>query len=451
MEDSMRRPKREKLSLSLILQSTEVKKRLLFTLCMLVMFRIGAFIPLPAIPRELLSGDSVLANNLINTYDLFAGGTLKALSVFALGIGPYINASIIMQLMTPVVPRLQSLKNEGQYGQREMRKLTRWLTLGLAVIESLMLSLKLVSVRPEIFAVPVPLVVATSTFLLSGAAMLVMFMAENVTEHGIGNGPSLLICAGIASRIPAMIQTTWLAVQMKQTPVWGVCIMVVAFVLLGWGAAVLQNTVKRIQVQGGKGAPVHREGAPACELLLPLNPSGVMPIVFASQFIVFLGIAVSFLFERLSLRDNPWCIAIENFFLSTRWEYALLYAGLILYFAAFYSSIVLPPQDIAETLRKDNKAIVGVKPGKPTIAFLGRTIRRLSLTGAAVVACMAIIPLQLAQWTQVQTLLGFGSTSILIMTGVALDTKRQVVAHALGSRYHTKNILPPGKDEEEGA
>jgi preprotein translocase subunit SecY len=462
-----------KLSPSLFFQSTELRERLLFTLGALALYRFGAHIPVPGVPRNLLADNPHLSSSLINMYDLFAGGTLGSLSIFALGIGPYISASIVMQLLTPVFPRLKELREEGEFGRDKLKKITRWLTFALAIFESFGLARVVATSSLPESSMPVPILMAVITLTLTASSLGIMWLAEKITKKGLGNGSSLILCAGIASRLPVMIAKTWEAVQAHATPAWGVVMMCAIFTAVAAITVMLQQAMRKLVVSGGRGILSATRNAPPTQLYLPVNQAGVMPIIFASQLICFAGIIHAFLSDRAGkinqvlsadkLVGPVWtyltgikevdkvCTFIgdelHNFVKDGTWEHCLLYGVLIVYFAIFYSSIVLPANDITDSLRKSNRAVAGLRPGRPTREFLQKTIQRLSVIGAAAVAFIAIIPMQAAQFTQVQTLLGFGSTSLIILTGVALDTQRQATTLALNSRYHKRHLLPPSENE----
>lgn len=463
-----------KLSLASIMQSTELKKRVLFTLGALALFRLGAHIAIPGIPKDLLAGNQLLPTNLINMYDLFAGGALRTLPIFALGIGPYISASIIMQLLTPVIPHLKELREEGSLGQRKIRQMIRWLTFELATLESFGLATMIAGAHGPGLSMPVPAIIVWVTIILTTSSMFIMWLAESITKRGIGNGSSLLLCIGIAARLPVMINQTWMSVQAGQTPAWGAGLMLAVFILLAAISVVVQEAIRKVTVLGGKQvAPSRTRSVPETQLYLTINPAGVMPIVFASQFMLFFGILLSFTTTSVArlnqfmiadknlgpvwsfIMSNP-CLQVvsqtlyaelQNFLVYTHWEHCFLYGLLIVYFTLFYSSIVLPAKDIADSLRKDNRAVAGLKPGRPTRDFFTKTINRLSLIGATAMMFIAVLPIQAAQFCQVQTLVGFGSTSLIILTGVALDTQRQAITHALNSRYHKRHLLRPTSED----
>lgn len=466
----------EHLSLADCLHSSELRRRLLYTLLLLAIFRIGSYLSIPGIPPEVLTNNPFLTNKLVNMYDLFTGGTLSTLSMFALGIGPYISASIMVQLLSHAIPSLKALKEEGEQGQRKIRKITRYLTLALATMESCGLAKMVAAAAIGSALIPIPLLFVLIVVCLTASTMLTMWISELITEKGIGNGSSILICVGIVARLPLMVHDTWKAVDSHITSPLALTMMLTVLAGAGVAAVALQKSMKKIPVVGGgKIARANKGGVPETQLYLPMNPAGVMPIVFASQVIFFLQAACSFLVEQCShlhqslMQDRiiapSWNALCKNEFFQAatltlwaesnnvfdyaHWEYYVLYTILILFFSLFYTEMVLPPVEIAENLRRHNRTISGVKPGKATIKFLRQTTQKLAISGAAAVALISLIPTQMAQLTQIQSLLGFGSTSLIILTGVVLDTQRQINACVAGSRTHRKYLLAPPKADKQ--
>ena len=470
----MRKNNPNALTFSVIWQSREVRKRLLFTLLCLVLFRTMALVPVPFLAPDLLLNNPYLSNRLLNMYDLFTGGSLGALSLLALGIGPYISASIVIQLLASSLNSLKSLREEGERGQRKLKKITYGLTLIMALFESCGIA-KIICAQAALSASLPPIVLSVLIMgTLTLGVMLAVLLAELISKNGIGNGSSLFICAGILARLPLVIRDTWVSVETKSTPLWAVLVTLLSFVAAGVIAVMLQQGMKKLLVVGGKPKHSRLQRHNRTHLYLPMNPAGVMPIVFASQLMVFAQMIVSVIAGQAqklnqSLLENKSSFPIfnelysndifqgaalvfwnelNNLCNSAHWEYYVLYFALIATFSVFYSEMILPASEISENLRKSNCALAGIRPGRATVLFLRSTIQKLALVGAAVVALIAIMPAQIAQLTQVQALLGFGSTSIIILTGVALDTKRQVTAYASSSRYHKRYILPPASSKE---
>lgn len=412
--------------------------------------------------------------------DLFTGGALNKLSIFSMGIGPYITASIIMQLMSVVIPKLEELqKNSGEQGRKQLQQYTRFATVGLAAFQSAMLANLLCKVQnpPMVLHPGIPFMINT-TIILTACAVFIMWMGEIITERGVGNGASLLIFLGIAARLPVMVNNTYQSVQESQSPVWGVAALIVVFLLLVALIVCLQQGVRKVTVLGARrnlGRQVF--SAPDDYMYLPVNPSGVMAIIFASSLLMFPSTIMSFvaknkppdqLIDELlhgipgvgpsldAFTHQPWVQStwsvvtteFSNMFSYYKWEHSLLYFILIMFFAFFYASIVLPVRDMAENLRRSGKAIQGIRPGRPTSEWLEKTLNRLIVIGASAVAIIAIVPIHAEQLFYVTTLQGLGSTSLIILVGVAIDTQRQILTHALSARYQARGLFRTGEKKE---
>jgi preprotein translocase subunit SecY len=457
-----------------MLNAPGLKERIMFTATMIAIYRMGVHIPLPGVMPEAMSHHPELAQNLLGMIDLFTGGALGKLSIFSMGIGPYITASIIMQLMTVVIPKLEDLqKNSGEQGRRELAKYTRFLAVILATFQSFMLAKLLASIGGEYPVVNPhlagPIFYILATVILTASAIFIMWLGEIITERGIGNGASLLIFLGIASRLPSMIMQTSQAVTEGQAPVWGVAVLGATFLLLIALVVCLQQGVRKIMVLGARRQSNKTTATPDDFLYLPVNPSGVMAIIFASSLLMFPQTIIQFAnqqshgknpsealyqimlnvpgFKALSEQawaQQTWKVTENEFyrlFQYNTWEHSLVYFVLILFFAFFYASIVLPTRDMAENLRRSGRAIQGVKPGRPTSDFLEATLNRLIFIGASAIAIVAIVPIHVEQATGVVTLQGLGSTSLIILVGVAIDTQRQIMTHALSARYQARGLF----------
>jgi preprotein translocase subunit SecY len=440
---------------------------------MIAIYRIGVHIPIPGVDPSAFGKHPELAQNLLGMIDLFTGGALNRLSIFSMGIGPYITASIIMQLMSVVVPKLEELqKQSGEQGRKRLQQYTRFATVGLAAFQSAMLANLLTKIQapPVVIHGGLPFMINT-TIILTASAVFVMWMGEIITERGVGNGASLLIFLGIASRLPVMINNTYQAVETQQSPMWGVAGLCLVFLFLVALIVCLQQGVRKVMVAGAR-RNVGRQvfSAPDDYMYLPVNPSGVMAIIFASSLLMFPSTVMSFLarskdpgavvtdlikgvpglgqwFTMMTQQkwvQDAWAVVATEFantFSYYHWEHSLIYFVLILFFAFFYASIVLPVRDMAENLRRSGRAIQGVRPGRPTAEFLEKTLNRLIVIGATAVAIIAILPIHAEQVFQVQTLQGLGSTSLIILVGVAIDTQRQIMTHALSAQYQTRGLF----------
>jgi preprotein translocase subunit SecY len=461
-----------------LLNAAGLKERIFFTLAMIALYRIGVHIPIPGVDPGAFMKHPELAQSLLGMIDLFTGGALNKLSIFSMGIGPYITSSIVMQMMSFAIPALEEKQKSGEQGRKEIAQYTRYLTVFLAVFQSMMLANLLTKIQnPPVVLTPGPLFMVGTTIVLTSCAVFIMWMGEIITERGVGNGASLLIFLGIAARIPVMIHNTAEAVQTGQSPTWGVTVLCLVFLGLVALIVAIQLAVRKVVVMGAR-RNVGRQvfAAPDDYLGLPVNPSGVMAIIFASSLLMFPstvmqfvgrtnpGQALTSLLENIpgfgpvfhTLSNHPvaqsiWSfISIEfvNTFSYYHWEHSLLYFVLIVFFAYFYASIIYPTRDMAENLRRSGRAIQGVRPGRPTSEFLEKTLNRLVCIGAVAVGIIAILPIHVEQATYVQTLQGLGSTSLIILVGVALDTRRQILTHALSARYQARGLFKGPGDKK---
>lgn len=458
-----------------MLGAAGLKERILFTACMIAIYRIGVHIPLPGVDPMAMTKHPELAQNLLGMIDLFTGGALGKLSIFSMGIGPYITSSIIMQLMAVVIPKLEDLqKNSGEAGRRQLSQYTRYLTVGLAAMQSYMLARLLTQIHgPDVVIIAGPLFLFSATVILTASALFIMWLGEVITDRGIGNGASLLIFLGIASRLPTMVSQTAEAVNSGQVPGFGVAVLAAVFLLLIALVVCLQQGVRKIKVLGARRQPKQAGmiDAPDDFMYLPVNPSGVMAIIFSSSLLMFPTTIMQFfgksghdpfqiLHDNLikapgigpsfkSLCDMGWAqetwkFVSREFIAFTQYntiEHSLIYFMLIIFFAFFYASIVLPTKDMAENLRRSGRAIQGVKPGRPTSDFLEATLNRLIFIGATAIAIVAIVPIHVEHATGVVTMQGLGSTSLIILVGVAIDTQRQIITHALSARYQARGLF----------
>lgn len=452
----------QSLNLNDIFSASGLPSKLGFTILMLAVYRLGVHIPLYGVDQDALRDNPTLSSGLLGLVDMFAGGALSALSIFALGIGPYITASIIMQLLVEVIPPLKEMqRHQGEEGRKQYQQISRTATILLAVIQSFALARFL-----DVAKIAIDSSTAfylTTVLVLSVSAIFVMWLGETITEKGVGNGASLLIFIGIASKMPMMITDTATAVRVGSSPQWGVMTLVGIFLALTVLIIYIQEGSRNLLILGAK-----RVGAKAQGHFLPLkiNPAGVLPIIFASavlfmpmQLLTFAGIqdrSVSMILRDLfakipgvasmagtAIGDfGTWLtMRLEYMFSYTKVEHSIAYFILVVAFTFFYATIVTNPREIAENLKKGGSAIEGVKPGKPTTDFLEKTLSRIVFIGAMVIGLIAVLPIHAEQWCQVNTLGGLGSTSLLILVGVAIDTRNQLLSYVHSHRYQAKSLL----------
>ena len=405
----------------------EIRMKVAFTAAMLLLYRLGAYIPAPGIDtaavKDLESNFS--GNGILPFLNLFSGGSLSRLSLFALGIMPYITASIILQLMTVVVPSLERLSKEGEVGQQKITQYTRYLTVGLAFAQSLGYVYLFQS-----FSAGGTSVVGTLTFpklmmiviALTAGCTLLMWLGELITQRGIGNGISLMIFASIASRIPAGIQAWWTNPDQ-------VFVVMMPFIALAVivGIVYVQEGQRRIPVQYAKRV-VGRRMTTGGQTYLPLrvNMAGVIPVIFAASIMAFpptIG----------QLLNTPAALDFAAFFSPNSWAYVVGEVFFIIIFTYFYTAVTFNPVDQAENLKKYGGFIPGVRPGRPTAEYLDRILSRLTFPGALYLGAVAALPTILINQTSANFF--FGGTSILIVVGVALDTVKQLEAQLMMRNY----------------
>ncbi|MBD2074047.1 preprotein translocase subunit SecY [Phormidium sp. FACHB-592] len=410
-------------------QAAGLRGRILLTIGMLILIRLGMFLPLPGIDRAAFS-QSIQNSPLIGFLDVFSGGGIAALGIFALGILPYINASIILQLLTSALPALENLqKNEGEAGRRKISQITRYVSLGWAIVQSAGIA---VWVRPYADSWG-PIFVVQTVLALTAGSMFVMWVGELITERGIGNGASLLIFVNIVSSLPRSVgQTLELAQSGDRNVVGGVIMLLVVFLVMIVGIVFVQEGSRRIPIisarrQVGRRTYMERNSY----LPLRLNQGGVMPIIFASAVLVLPVTLAQF-------TKNDVAIQIANYLSpngSMPWVHAALYLLLILFFSYFYASLVVNPVDMSQNLKKMGASIPGIRPGKATSDYIERVLNRLTFLGAIFLGLVAIVPTAVEGATNVRTFQGIGATSLLILVGVAIDTAKQVQTYVISQRY----------------
>lgn len=410
-------------------QAAGLRGRILLTVGMLILIRLGMFLPLPGIDRAAFA-QSIQNSPLIGFLDIFSGRGISTLGIFALGILPYINASIILQLLTAAIPSLENLqKNEGEAGRRKISQITRYVALGWAVVQSIGIAWW---VKPFVQNWG-PLFMVQTALALTAGAMFVMWVGELITERGIGNGASLLIFVNIVSTLPRSLgQTLELAQSGDRNIVGGVVILLVVFLVMIVGIVFVQEGTRRIPIISARrqvGRRMYMERS--SYLPLRLNQGGVMPIIFASAVLVLPLTLAQF-------TKNEVVIKVANYVSPsgpTPWAYGALYLVLILFFSYFYASLVINPVDMSQNLKKMGASIPGIRPGKATSDYIERVLNRLTFLGAIFLGLVAILPTAVEGATRVRTFQGLGATSLLILVGVAIDTAKQIQTYVISQRY----------------
>ena len=416
-----------------LFQAKGLRDRVLTTLGLLVLVRLGIYIPIPGIDREAFQQFIQQGGQLIGFLDIFTGGGISALGIFALGILPFINASIILQLLTAALPSLDDLqKNEGEAGRRKIAQITRYVALGWGVLQSIVFAMIL---RPyALESVPqVVFVIQTALALVTGS-MVVMWISEVITERGIGQGASLVIFLNIVATLPrALGSTVELAQSGDRGTIAGIIVLVLVFLITILGIVCVQEGSRRIPIVSAKRQVGAGAMLPERQSYLPLklNAGGVMPIIFASA-VIFLPLTIA------NLTKSELLVRVAGYLnpnSSTPWLYALVFFGLICGFSFFYATLTINPQDIASNLKKGGVAVPGVRPGTATAKYLSGVQNRLTLLGGIFLGAVAIIPAAVEGATNVKTFQGLGATSLLILVGVAIDTAKQVQTYVISQRY----------------
>jgi preprotein translocase subunit SecY len=404
-------------------QAAGLRGRILVTIGILILVRLGMFLPLPDINRAAFA-ESIQNSPLINFLNIFSG--IATLGIFALGILPFINASIILQLLTSALPALENLqKNEGEAGRRKIAQITRYVSLGWAVAQSVGIAFW---VRPFV-ANWGPAFVFQTVVALTAGSMFIMWLGELITERGIGNGASLLIFVNIVSSLPEALGKTLDLAQVDRSAVGGVVILLAMFLVMIAGIVFVQEGIRRIPIlsarrQVGRRMMMERSSY----LPLRLNQGGVMPIIFASTVLSLPG----FLVQAV---PNQFTNGIAEWMRPDRPFHVLFYFLLILFFSYFYSSLVMNPVDVSQNLKKMGASIPGVRPGKATSDYISKVINRLTFLGAMFLGFVAIVPTAVESATRVKTFQGVGATSLLILVGVAIETAKQVQTYVISQRY----------------
>lgn len=400
----------------------ELRNKILFTLGILVLYRFGAYLPVPGIPFQAFADSFSQQGVSMVMLDLFTGGALSNFSVFALGIMPYITASIIMQLMQGVIPAVGRWAKEGETGRRRITQVTRYLTLGLGLINAVgYLFLFKSEAYGVVFSTAVPEIVTDIlvVFTLVVGTALIMWMGELITQHGVGNGMSLIIFVSIISSVPSAIFSS---INLNADMGMGIAVtaLILVVVLLCIPAIIfVERAQRRIPISYAKRVQGRKVmGGQSSYLPIKINAAGVIPIIFASCLIYFPAqIAALFNIDWLTMAANA---------ISAGWVNWILTALLIVFFAYFYTSIVFNPEDTAENLQRQGGFIPGIRPGQNTVQYIKDVLHRVTLPGAIFIAAIAVIPSILFYFTNNSLIQAFGGTSILIMIGVALDTMNKI-------------------------
>jgi preprotein translocase subunit SecY len=411
-----------------IFKIEELRTRILYTVGILIIYRAGTYITMPGVDASMLASGSSNATDLLGLFDLFVGGAFARAGVFALGIMPYITASIIIQLMGAVVPYFQKLQREGEEGRRKINQLTRYGTVLITLVQAIGFGINLMSTSPDAIVVSNTAFIITSMIVLTAGTVFVMWLGERITERGIGNGISLLIMIGIIAALP-----TNLINEISTTNNALIVIIEIAVLLLVTASVVLLTQgQRRIPVQYAKrvvGRKVY--GGTTQYLPLRVNAAGVMPIIFA-QSIMFIPSTIGTFFP--DSETVQMLTAWSNDF--TGVAYSIVFALICIFFTYFYTAIVINPREMADTMKRQGGFIPGVRPGKQTVEFIDNILTKITLPGSIFLAFVAIMPAIAARMGVTPGFaMFFGGTSLLILVGVALDTLQQIESHLMMRHY----------------
>lgn len=415
-----------------ILAIPELRRRILFTLSMLAVYRVGCHVPTPGIDAQVLAKFfEGTEGTLVGLVSAFTGGALQQMAVFALGIMPYISASIILQLLTVVFEPIEKLSKEGEQGRKKITEYTRYGTIILALIQGAGIASGLQSMvgpagEPVVTNPGIGFFLMTVITLTAGTAFL-MWLGEQITERGIGNGISLIIFAGIVAGMPSAIVNS---IRLVQTGAMAptIVIFIIALMLVTVGVIVfMERAQRRVPIHYAKRVVGMRNmGAQASHLPLKINMSGVIPPIFASSIMMFPATIANFI-------DVPWVQTMSAYMSPTHWVYNVFYVAFIVFFCYFYTAITFNPVNVAENVKNQGGFVPGIRPGKETATYLDTVLGRLTFAGAIYISIVCVLPTVLI--SQLNVPFFFGGTALLIVVGVGMDTASQIEAHLISRSY----------------
>lgn len=412
---------------------SDLRKRLLFLLLALIVYRVGAHVPVPGIdPVQLKALFNTQQGGILGMFNMFSGGALSRFTVFALGIMPYISASIVMQLAAVVVPQLEALKKEGEAGRRKITQYTRYGTFFLAAFQAVGISIALESQAGLVLDPGMAFRFTTAVSLVTGT-MFLMWLGEQITERGVGNGISILICAGIAAGVPSAIGKTLSLANSGQLPILLVLGLFVGVILLTAAVVFIERGQRKVPVQYAKRQVGNKiMQAQSTHLPLKVNMAGVIPPIFASSIILFPATVLSWTGNS---EKFAWLKAVGDKLHPGQPLYVLLYAAAIIFFCYFYTALVFNPKETADNLKKSNAMIPGYRPGDHTARYIEKLILKLTLVGAVYITIICLIPeLLILKWN---VPFYFGGTSLLILVVVTMDFMAQMQSYVMSHQYES--------------
>jgi preprotein translocase subunit SecY len=426
-------------SIANIFKIPELRKRIFFTLSLLAVYRIGIFVSAPGVDREALKQNMQAGSGgLLNLLNFFTGGAMEQASVFALGIMPYITSSIIMQLLVVVIPALERLQKEGDAGRRKVNQYTRYGTMGISAVQAIMLTgwLKSLSnsgdpvVNTEWAAAwGGSAIYLLNIVTLTAGTAFIMWLGERITEKGIGNGISLIIFAGIVAGLPSAVYQTFTGLREGTYQLMELVVLLIIMAATVAAIVFIERGQRRIPVQYAKRIVGNKQyGGQATHLPLKVNTSGVIPPIFASSILMFPATASS-------LIDAEWMTTVQNALMPGTWLYQVVFIGMIIFFAFFYTAMTFNPVDVADNLKKFGGFVPGIRPGKATAEYIDHVLTRVTAGGAVYLAAVCVLPSLIQQGMSNQVPFYFGGTGLLIVVGVALDTAQQIEGHLITRQY----------------
>lgn len=410
--------------------SADIRKKIIFTLLMLVVYRIGSNIPVPGIDRTVLT--QLFSGNygLFDLFDLFSGGSFSNMTIFALGITPYITASIILQLLTIAIPALERLSREGTEGRKKITQITRYLTIALGLVQAIGVSVGMFRkalISTDAFSITVIVLVLTA-----GTALL-MWLGEQINEYGVGNGISLIIFGGIIARLPSAIRSTYSSYTQGTISMMSIILFLVFAMVVIVGIIEVQQGERRIPVQYAKRVVGRKMyGGQSTHIPLKVNQAGVIPVIFALSLLQF-PLTITYFTSAtsdFSIWVNKWLSPTGN---PGVWIYAAFNVVLIFFFTYFYTAITFNPMEVSENMKQNGGFIPGIRPGRTTVEYLNKVMNRITFVGAIFLALVATLPTLVSQFTAFN--IYFGGTSLLIAVGVALDTMKQLEQQMVMRNY----------------
>ncbi len=407
----------------------DIRKKIIFTLLMLMVFRLGSNIPVPGIDRAILedvfSGDL----GLLSLFDLFSGGAFSNFTIFALSITPYITASIILQLLTIAIPKLEAMAKEGTEGKKKIAQYTRYLTVVLAFVQAIGMTLGLFrQAVPDKSLFNITVIVLT----LSAGTAFLMWLGEQINENGIGNGISLIIFGGIIARAPSAVHNTWLSFQAGEVGLLSIILFLIFALLVVVGIVMVQQGQRRIPVQYAKRVVGRKMyGGQSTHIPMKVNQAGVIPVIFSLSLLQF-PLTLTYFFPGTGFNDfvTKWLSPAGN---PGVWVYAIFNIILIVFFTYFYTSVTFNPMEVANNMKANGGFIPGIRPGRSTVEYLNKVMTRITFVGAIFLGLVATLPTLIQEFTALQ--IGFGGTSLLIAVGVALDTMKQLETQMVMRNY----------------